>query len=370
MNDRLRAYLNYFERLATQPSNRWDGFAAEATEEGYFGLRFQLGFLCYALAALCLHPGATPEEQERCRRAMGALLARMLQRRVWAYWGIAAERQGTSPDPLYKGNLQYSAQLGMMIGAYEAAAGDARFDEGFTLHWSSDERFDYTHTLLIETLAQQMRANAYRAAECAPGIVYPSCVSHALWALRLHDNLHGSDNSGAAQAWIDFMSRRLALGGPRLPGRGALSAAYATRSGLAAPFSTNFGDAWSLALLAPLAPEPARSLASRFLPRIRRLGDGLAYAPSAGRLRRAQRGEQAAATAFAYLLAVELDNTPLAESLLRYADSRLDPSEEDGERRYQGCLAPPLVTALFALGEAGGLRRVLEARQGISLASL
>src|SRR5262245_38347463 len=152
LNDRLRAYLTYFEQLATQPPNRWEGYYLTPREDMNFGLRFQVAFPCYALAALCLHPTAAPEDQERCRGAMSALIGRMLQRRVWAYWGLAAERGGIIVDPVAQAHFQYSGHLAMMIGAYGAAGGDQRYDEGFTLLWRSDSRFDYTHATLVEAL--------------------------------------------------------------------------------------------------------------------------------------------------------------------------------------------------------------------------
>src|SRR5262245_47791295 len=135
LNDRLNAYLTYFEQLATQPPNRWEGYYITAREDMNFGLRFQIAFPCYALAALCLHPDAEPDDQERCRTAMAALISRMLQRRVWAYWGRWADRIGISADPVIEANIQYSGHLAMMIGAYEAVGGDLRYDEGFTLLW-------------------------------------------------------------------------------------------------------------------------------------------------------------------------------------------------------------------------------------------
>src|SRR5262245_31208404 len=100
LNNRLNGYLNYFERLATQPANRWEGYTTTVREERGFGLRYQIAFPCYALAALCRHPDADAVEQERCRAAMAALIARMLQRRVWAYWGLQAEQRGIITDPV------------------------------------------------------------------------------------------------------------------------------------------------------------------------------------------------------------------------------------------------------------------------------
>ncbi|NJL34967.1 MAG: hypothetical protein HC893_15375 [Chloroflexaceae bacterium] len=43
--------------------------------------------------------------------------------------------------------------------------------------------------------------------------------------------------------------------------------------------------------------------------------------------------------------------------------------EQEGERSYREGLAPALTTALFALGEAGGLRSLLTAREPAEVVS-
>ena len=48
----------------------------------------------------------------------------------------------------------------------------------------------------------------------------------------------------------------------------------------------------------------------------------------------------------------------LAAALLAHADAHLSPEEGEGGRNYGG-RAAPLTTALFALGEAGGLGQLL-----------
>lgn len=370
LHERLTGYLNYFERLATQPPNRWEGFYISSRDEQNFGLRFQLAFACYALAALCLHPDADADEQDRCRTAMASLIERMLQRRVWAYWASRTEAQGIAPDPIIEANGQYSGLLAMMIGAFEAVGGDQRYDEPFTLLWTSDARFNYTHTSLVELLWRQMRAGSHGGVEAEPGRVSAHTMTHLLWANLLHDRVHGSEYAAANARWLEFMQAQLVLHGPRLPGRGALSMVYLTRYRMAAPISTNLTDAWTLALLAGLEPELAGTLMSRFRPRIRRTTTvqpdaegatvGQAFVPSAGRWRNDERADNTLASGFSYLLAVELGDTALADELLAYADLQLQPALANGERCYGGGLAAPYTTALFAMGEAGGLRALCD----------
>lgn len=363
LNDRLGAYLTYVERLATQQPNRWDGFFLSQREEGYFGLRFQIAFSCYALGALCRHPDADDEEQRRCRRAMEALIARMLQRRVWAYWGQHAERRGIVADPVIEDNVQYSAMLAMMIGVYEAAGGDERYDDDFVLLWNSEGRFTYTHTTLVEAIWRQMRAHEYHGVASEPNCVSPAHNSHALWALLLHDALHRSSYAEVNQQWLDFLASRLTFGGPVLPGRGVFSATYFPRSRLRALTGSTFLDAWTLALLAPIAPDLIQRLAPRLLRQVRHTQENTAFVPSAKGLRSKELADLSASTGFGYLLAIEQGDDVLAQSLLRYADTYFQPREGDDGRFYDAGIAEPYTTALFALGEAGGLGRLLRASE-------
>lgn len=374
LHDRLAAYLAYFERLATQPPNRWEGFDLTRRETRNFGLRFQIAFPCYALGALCCHPTAEPADQARCRAAMAALIERMIQRRVWAYWSAEAERRGLARDPIDAANLHYSGHLAMMIGVYEAAGGDQRYDEPFTLLWHSDVRYPYTHTTLVETLARRMRAHAWPGVEAAPGRVVVHAMSHLLWALTLHAALHASDWSAQCDAWLAFLQQRLLLRGPHLPGRGAFSSSFLPRLRLAVPVSLNYVDAWGLALLAGVAPDLTREVAPRLLARVRRRagpeGAAFAYAPSAALWRSLEMADPATTTGFSYLLAVELGAEEQAAELLAYADAHCQPAVDGAERVYAGGLAAPIITALFALGEAGGLRTLRATARPVALTGM
>jgi hypothetical protein len=364
LNERLEGYLCYFERLALQPQNHWEGFYITPLEDAHFGLRFQLAFPCYALAAICLHPNADDKTQDRCREAMSALIDRMLQRRVWAYQAVRAEQAGTSPDPVAEGNAQYSGHLAMMLGVYRAAGGDARYNEPFSFRWSPDNYFTYTHTTLVEVLWQQMTSSEHGGIECIPGQVSTTAMVHVLWALALHDATHGSTFAEANAAWLAFMRQRLIRRGPRLPGQRVFRP-YTLRRGLGlAPRGKHFVDAWILALLACLDPETTSELAPRFLRAIRYVsstikeGNPQAYVPSARMWSSREVADEATATGFGYVLASERDDESLAAALRAYANQQLDPVNEEGTYFYRGGVAAPYTTALFALGEAGGLRKL------------
>ncbi|NJL34968.1 MAG: hypothetical protein HC893_15380 [Chloroflexaceae bacterium] len=262
--------MTYFEHLATQPANRWHGFYTPQREDSHFGLRYQLAFPCYALASIGLHPQAASSEQHRCRSAMAALIDRMIQRRVWAYWASDAEQAGLNPDPVLDGNGQYSGHLAMMMGVYEAVGGDRRYDEAFTFRWSPLERFTYTHSSLVQALWQQMQSNSHHGVEAQARQVRVSDMMHTLWAMLLHDRVHGTSYAATNAAWLAFMRQQLILRElPLLGRRGIFNPCYTTRPHLFTPAALSVVDAWTLALLAPLDAALTATLAPRLLRRVR-----------------------------------------------------------------------------------------------------
>ncbi|NJO04476.1 MAG: hypothetical protein HC876_02475 [Chloroflexaceae bacterium] len=232
LHARLNGYLTYFERLATQPTNHWNGFYMSQHEGMNFALRYQLSFACYALGALALHPIASRAEQQRARSAMAALIDRMLQRRVWAYWAARADQRNTDIDPINEANVQYSGALSMMLGAYRVAGGDTRYDEPFTLVWSPADRFHYTHTSVVDTIANQMQRNRHHGVECEPGRINVSTMNHALWGNLLHDRIFHTTYAITHDLWFEYVVKHLVQRGLRLMGRTIFQAAIPAGSGL------------------------------------------------------------------------------------------------------------------------------------------
>ncbi len=380
LTPRLLAYRNYFENLATQPPNHWEGFYFAQYENRHAALHFQIAFACYALGVLCLHPEADQETKERCHTAMKALIERMMQRRVWAYWALPAERKGEWPDPVEKDNVQYSGHLAMMIGLFEAATGDTCYDvDPFILLWSNKERFSYTHTTLVEALCEQMEKNDHHGIDNEPGRTEIAHMNAALWATALHDGLHSTTYSAVNDAWVTFVKQKMLVHGPRKLGRGVFCTTYMSHLKVPIKVSLNIVDAWTLAFLSLLYPDLTRQLAPRFMSCVRYVSHpnnamsspatqypiaessdlhssvGQAYVPSAPIWRSREISDLSLTTGFAYLLAVHMGDISLASSLLNYADSQLKLVEVKGERFYYGGMAVPFTTALFAIGEAGGL---------------
>lgn len=342
-SDRLTGYLSFLAGLAEQAPNRWEGFDLRGPDERTTSLRDQIGFAGLALAVLASHPEAGPIKRERARTGVTALAARLAQRRVWATWAAETERAGRLPDPIAEGNAGFVGQLAGLLGL-ATLLGAPPLDDPLSLRWSSDFHFSYGIVDVAETLWRRARAHPDAAVASAPDLARPHEMAHVLWALRLSDLAHDTDYYAAAEPWLRALRERLALRGPRLPGRGALAGSYNLRRRSASFGGDRLTDAWTLALLAPLAPELAGELAPR-------------HWAGAGKV--AERGP-ALELAFDYLLAVELGREDLAAQLLAAADARFGPVDDAGGRRYSDAPAAAWVTALIAIGEAGGLGLLLE----------
>jgi hypothetical protein len=235
----------------------------------------------------------------------------------------------------------------MLFGLQAALGGQVRYaDDPFVLRWSADVRASYTVDDLAEALWRQVRASPDGAIFCEGETASASAMAAVLWALRLHDRAYGGDYGAAGATWMVTLAERMAIRGPRLPGRGALAGSYSLRGRRASFSGDSLEDAWALAMTAPLDRDLAAGLAERHwlaLPKICERGEPLAVA-------------------FSYLLAVELGDAGRAAQLLAYADERLGAVEdEECGRRYAGAPVAPWVTALYAIGESGGMARLLAA---------
>ncbi|NTW01390.1 MAG: hypothetical protein HGA19_08770 [Oscillochloris sp.] len=344
--ERLSAYLRYFVSLVAQPANRWDGFDLRASEARSTSLRSQLFFVGCALATLANHSQADPDESALATSVLADLTDRMIQRRVWAAWAAETERASRKPDPIDAGYGAYSGALCMLFGLQAALGRQPRYrDDPFMLRWSADVRSIYTTDTLAEALWRQMRASPDGAIFCEGDLATSSAMATVLWALRLHDLAYGSDYGAAGAAWLTTLRERMAIRGPRLLNPRTLAGSFNLRSRRAASAGDSLEDAWTLALMAPLDCELVAGLAERYwlsLPKKRERSDTLVMA-------------------FSYLLAVELGDTVRAEQLLSYADEWLGPENDpENGRRYTGASTVPWATALYAIGESGGLGRLLD----------
>ncbi|NTV63954.1 MAG: hypothetical protein HGA65_10520 [Oscillochloris sp.] len=345
--ERLSAYLRYFTRLAYQPANRWDGFDLRAPDARLTSLRSQIFFSGCALAALARHPLASTDERSLAVTALADMADRLIQRRVWAAWAAETERQGLKPDPVDVGYGAYSGELAMLFGLQLALGGTGRYDEDpLVLRWSADVRSCYTTSGLVEALQRQLQESPEGALRCEGDHATASGMAAVVWALRLHDLATASGYGALGAVWLKTLADRMAVRGPRLFNRNTLASSFHVSSRRAVGAGDSLEDAWGLALTVPLDRELVAGLAERYwlgFPKLRERGEPLPLA-------------------FSYLLAVELGDQQRATDLLAYAEERFDLQEDDeGGRRFTGPPAAPWLTALYAMGEAGGMARLLEA---------
>jgi hypothetical protein len=341
--ERLAGYLEVLGSLAEQAPNRWDGFDLDAPDTPATSLRDQIFFTGLATATLATHPEALPAERERAQAATAALVERLLQRRVWAGWANATERAGLLPDPISAGGGAYAGRLAMLLGCASVIGAEQPYlRDPFVLRWSSTARFGATYPALIAGLERLVSNHPDGAVATAGAGAQPHDMAHILWALRLHDCAFGSTYAAANERWLTTLRTQMAQTGPRLPGRGALRSSFHVDRRRANLMSDPLIDAWALAFTAPLDPAYIGPLAERHWPALRGL----------------QGRRQILPLALSYLLAVHLGRAELAAQLQAWFDAELTPQTEDGRRRYTGIPAATTVTAMIAIGDAGGLTRL------------
>ncbi|MCS6801602.1 MAG: hypothetical protein RMM58_10850 [Chloroflexota bacterium] len=333
------ALFRYLLTAAQRPLNDWSAYRQPRFEAGNFGLRFQIAFHGYALAALAERLGAPAAE---VGAALGALIDRFLQPEVWRYW-LA---RGAALDPIFPHNIQYSGHLAQLIGIYERLTGDRRFDRPFLLDDAAASRHEYTHDGVVAAIARQMAANRCHGVTCEPGNVYVACNTHAALALLLYDAAHGTDHRPLVTAWNRWVRQRMV----RRRG-GIFQVAYLTERDFVIPLNVRVMDAWSMAFLSPVDPELFDSLYPRFRRELVWRG-ALARVPARWPNALLEIADEALNSAFAFVAAREAGDEEAAAGLWRYAQERLGLHERDGHAACWSTRYPLLVTALFALGEA------------------
>ena len=168
----------------------------------------------------------------------------MFDVRAWGYWrppppaadGTPAAQQGhvalliglhrrpvgpapPPADPVVQDNVQFSGHLGTMLGLYERAGGDDRYDRGVTLaDPASGVAYPYTHGQVAARIVAQMRGNYFHGVACEPACAYVPCNNHAMTCNALHDATHGTDYRAANADWLAWVRRKMVLHGPAMRG--------------------------------------------------------------------------------------------------------------------------------------------------------
>lgn len=191
------ATQRYLLDLALQPLDRFDGFT-RLEQIGLSALRYQLNYVCYALAMA--QYTRTPAFGGYLAEAQANTIRKMCDKRVWGYW--AAERLlgygRWNPDPMVFGNVMYTGFFAAMLAFYETLNGDRSFDADGSLPLvrSRRRRYDYGFTKIAEAIRRNMHDSAHTLYPCEPHLIYPMCNTIALNGLQGYDRLHGTDLTG------------------------------------------------------------------------------------------------------------------------------------------------------------------------------
>lgn len=186
--------LRWCYSFADQPD---DGLAGLDWGEQFHGgtqLRYQLNSVAWSMALYSAN--YLPNAPRRMEQALGRVVAKHTDPRVWGYWRTLnlLGNFDPNPDPIRRDNIMFSAFLGDVINSYEAATGSTRFDEpgSLTFVWRDGRTFAYDH----HSIAAAVRSNFDRSRlgffPCEPGWSFTVCNVMGAQALHGHDTLHGT----------------------------------------------------------------------------------------------------------------------------------------------------------------------------------
>lgn len=366
-------HLTYLHRTLTQPLDRWDGFYTPLADSMNFGLRFQVAFAAYAVAALAAQ---TPAYRRPYVEALGAACERMRDVRVWGYWRqpvadptrpaptesghlavlLAPHGRrvlGPPADPIIQNNVQFSGHFSTVLGLYERLTGDDRYDRPFVLaDPESGVVYEYTHTAVAERIQVQMAQNTFGGVCCEDGVAYVACNNHALSSNALHDAIHGTCFSAVNAGWLRHVRRKMVLRGPAL--RGLFAVCYLRDVHLSAPVAFNFTDAWGLAFLLPFDPALARRLYPRLRRRLTDAGRAGALLASAPLSEKMEISDVPLNTAFALIAARGVGDARTADRLAAYAGAAFGHRWDGAALSYAGAPRTLHSTALYALANVAG----------------
>jgi hypothetical protein len=366
-------HLTYLHRVLTQAPDQWDGFYTPLADSMNFGLRFQVAFAAYAVAALA---GRTPAYRRPYAEALAAACERMRDVRVWGYWRTpASAASGSAPtesghlavllaphsrrvlgppaDPIIQNNVQFSGHFSTVLGLYERLTGDDRYDRPFVLgDPESGVAYEYTHTEVATRIQAQMAQNTFGGVCCEDGVAYVACNNHALSSNALHDAIHGTGFSATNAGWLQHVRRKMVLKGPAL--RGLFAVCYLRDVHLSAPVAFNFTDAWGLAFLLPFDPALVRRLYPRLRRRLTNAGRAGAFLASAPLSEKMEISDVPLNTAFALIAAQGVGDARTAARLASYAGEVFGHRWDGPALAYADAPRALHSTALYALANVAG----------------
>jgi hypothetical protein len=211
--------INYLLKLANQAPGDWSGmgFGDQAVLQD---LRYQLGFMFYALALVQYHK--TPAYRELYQPALDKLIQKFMRWDVWSYWYDLSET--TVPpltdnagcvigwaDPVKSKNIMYSGYIMQMVGLYRMLYGDTKYDADGSIAFVDRSMapgrrgttYTYNYDSLVKLAYDQFMNNPWHGIECEPNFVFAPCNQPPHLALLLHDGMKGTNWFAPANAaWM------------------------------------------------------------------------------------------------------------------------------------------------------------------------
>ncbi|KIW42237.1 uncharacterized protein PV06_05801 [Exophiala oligosperma] len=205
-------HLRHFHNLVSQIDGEWNHFGSlEAQQEWDDAYRYQLATMAYATGLAHYH--RLPAMRTAFKTLLRRIIHKMLRREVWGYWFSTSlggklldpdlkELRKPWADPVIKENIMYSGHLLLMTSLYAMLFDDDEFEKegSLTFNWNplffgmGPEKFSYDNRSLQKVIFQQMEENDWVGVCCEPNAVFVVCNQFPIIAMRYNDSRDGTNN--------------------------------------------------------------------------------------------------------------------------------------------------------------------------------
>jgi hypothetical protein len=194
LDERELLHQRWLLDLSLQPVEQFAGF--DFVEQFQTAaVRYQINFAAYCLALS--QYTSTPSLHGPLALAQRNLIAKMQLKPVWSYWRWENiwGNFDANPDPIPRDNIMLSGYLGVMIAAYEANTGDARFSRpgAITFRWDDKRCFSYSFPEIVAAIHRNFARYDIGLFPCEPNWIYSACNTFGMNTLLVADRLHGTD---------------------------------------------------------------------------------------------------------------------------------------------------------------------------------
>ena len=205
--------------------------------------RYPIAFTTYALACVAK---IDPSYKTFCSHYMDKLIQKMKEKVVWEDWIKA----GFGPDPVAKQNIMYRGHVNLMYGLYQLTSGDTKYEEEYKAFCKA----------LYEEMKQTEKEGKYCGMSCEPDDYFIQCNTIGMYSLAVYDTIYKDANySELIGPWLEWTKKRMVQ-----PEYGVFRNSYHMEHDFAEDLVSGYATGWSIAFLAALDPEFARSLYPSF----------------------------------------------------------------------------------------------------------